>query len=190
MHSAVNCICFKVWGVLQDWHGQVVSQDSHNNSQSKSLVYSLQSQRPTLTSASFSLHTGINGGLESRPQLWKQLQKTHPTFGSCMVLQNRFHKLNRCKAASPLDSDQFDGEHRSQSYISLFKHRGPWGPSSLLPCTLCNCKCLVRGHAKHRKSDFMAPFILLRVIHKMKGNKNSRLFASTWQPVQVQGYRK
>lgn len=90
VHSTVNCICFKVWSVLQDWNGQVASQDSHINSKSNSL----QSQRPTLTSASFSLHTGINRQLESRPQLWKQLQKIHPTFGSCMVLQNRFHKLS------------------------------------------------------------------------------------------------
>lgn len=78
VHSAVNCICFKVWAVLQDWNGQVASQDSHINSKSKSLAHSLQSQRPTLTSASFSLHTGINQELESRPQRWKQLQKIHP----------------------------------------------------------------------------------------------------------------
>lgn len=94
VHSTVNSICFKVWGVLQDWNGQVASQDSQINSKSKSLVHSLQSQRPTPTSASFSLHTGINQELESRPQLWKQLQKIHPAFGSCMALQNRFHKLS------------------------------------------------------------------------------------------------
>lgn len=138
VHSAVNCICFKVWGVLQDWNGQVASQDSHINSKSNSLAYSLQSQRPTPTSASFSLHTGINRGLESRPQLWKQLQKIHSTFRSCMALQNRFHKLSKCSAPSHPDSDQLDRENRSRTYMPIFKQEGPWGPSSSLPCILCS----------------------------------------------------
>jgi len=96
----------------------------------------------------------------------------------------------RCSAASHLDNDQLDGEKGSQTYMPLFKEVGPWGPSSLLPHTLCSHLCLGRGHAKGRKSDFMAPSTLPGVIHNVKGNSNSRLFASTGQPVQVQGYRK
>lgn len=105
VHSAVNSICFKVWTVLQDWNGQVASQASHINSKSKSLAHSPQSQRPTPTSASFSLHTGINQELESRPQRWKQLQKIHPASEVARRYKTDFiSQVVRCRAASRLDS--------------------------------------------------------------------------------------
>lgn len=47
-------------------------------------------------------------------------------------------KLNRRSAASRLDSNRFDGENRSWTYMPLFKQGVPWGPGSSLPCTSCS----------------------------------------------------
>lgn len=104
-------------------------------------IYSLQSQRPTLAPASFSLHTGIS--IEG-------LKADHNFGNSCRKLI-LLSEAARCRGASVLQAKQrgagqlhvctqisLTGKNRSWTCTPLFKEGGPGGPGSSLPCTSCS----------------------------------------------------
>lgn len=76
VHCAVNCICFKVWGVSQGENGRGASPNAHINSKSGRVQKVPCRRGPTLTTAPSGSHTVINRRFKDGPQLRNSCRKS------------------------------------------------------------------------------------------------------------------